>query len=406
MSARGMLRLWITVVSICAAGSAAAAPWGNLISLKSVEADPNQNYQVTENNGPWMVMACSFSGEGAEKQAKELVIELRKRYKISAYSYLGRFDPGEAQGRGIDKYGNQKKANYYKFKDEKDKEKARRPELVEYAVLVGDFRSAGDKKAQSTLQMLKYATPQCLEIKEGQATHQTLTGWRLAQQQVYEMIGSEKKKFGPMRHAFIIPNPVLPADFFNQRTIDEETVALNKDVPYSLLECPGMYTVQVATFKGMGVIKQSDIRDIQEGRKEMSSQLAVAAQKANDLAVYLRAKGYDAYQYHDRFMSVVTVGSFKSRGRTLPNGQVELDPEIQTTIDAFRAGSPSQKLRAQATVQNTLRAVSASDVGRQVVDVQPQYAEIREHEYIPFDVQPVLVQVPKRSISAAFGDGE
>jgi hypothetical protein len=406
MSGKGMLPVWITVVALGAAGSAAAAPWGNMISLKTVDADPSQNYQVTEENGPWMVMACSFSGEGAQKQAQDLVIELRKRYKLSAFSYLGRFDPGEAQGRGIDKFGNQKKANYYKFKDEKDKEKARHPELVEYAVLIGDFPSASDKRAQSVLQTIKYATPQCLDVKDGQATHQTLTGWRLAQQQVYEMIGSEKKKFGPMRHAFMVPNPALPAEYFNQKAIDEETVALNKGVPYSLLECPGKYTVQIATFKGTAVIKQTDIRDIQEGRKEMGSQLALAAQKAHDLVVYLRAKDYEAYQFHDRFTSVVTVGSFNSRGRTLPNGQVDLDPDIKKIIEIFRAKAPDPKFELQAEVQRSRQSLNAN-VASQSIAVTPVTCElIKDVYFIPCDVQPVLVQVPKRPISPAFGDGE
>jgi len=239
MSGKRMLRLSLAVVFFFTAQSlaTAGAPWGSLISLKSVDADPNRSYEVAEDNGPWMIMTTSFSGVGAEKQAKELVIELRKRYKIPAYIYVGKFDPGAAQARGFDKYGNPKKAKYLKYKDEKDKEKARHPELVEIAVMAGNFRSADDKKAQEALQTIKYAKPECLEIKEGKKTHQTLTGWRLAQQQVYEMIGSEKKNLGPMRHAFITPNPLLPADFFNQQSLDEETIALNKGVPYSLLDC-------------------------------------------------------------------------------------------------------------------------------------------------------------------------
>ena len=138
-----------------------------------------------------------------------------------------------------------------KYKDSKDKEKARHPELVEVAVLVGNYPAADDSEAQQTLQKIKYATPQCLEVKEGKATHQTLTGWRMLQRQVYEAIGNEKKKLGPMGHAFITTNPLLPPEYFAPKNgIDEVVVAMNKDVPYDLLDCPGKYTVQVATFKG------------------------------------------------------------------------------------------------------------------------------------------------------------
>ena len=70
-------------------------------------------------------------------------------------------------------------------------------------------------------------------------------------------------------------------------------------MPYSLLDCPGKYTVQVATFKGKVIIQQNEIRAIEDG-KPMESELAEAAQKADKLARALRMKGYEAYQFHDR----------------------------------------------------------------------------------------------------------
>jgi hypothetical protein len=417
MSGKWMFRLWMTVGAICVTCSMAnaATPWGNLISTNSVDADPNKAYNVSEENGPWMIMATSFSGEGAEKQAKELVLELRKRYKIPAYIYQKRFDPGEAQARGVDKYGRPKKANYFKYKDSKDREKARHPELVEIAVVAGDYSSAGDKKAQATLQTLKYARPQCLELKEGKATNQTLTGWRYAQQQIYEAIGSEKKDLGPMRHAFIIPNPLLPPEFFNQQSLDEETVAMNKDVPHSLLGCPGKFTVQIATFKGNAVIKQNEIQDIQQGRKEMKSQLAVAAQRAHDLTIYLREKGYDAYQFHDRFTSIVTVGSFNSPGRMAAEGQFEIDPGIKQVIDFFCAKESQASLNIPRAKERRTgpdgrpevqQAMMAHRLDSQTVSLVPESVEIVKGELIPFDVQPVVIRVPKRAISSVFSRDE
>jgi hypothetical protein len=143
-----ILGLWLAVGRV----ADAAPPWGELISLKTVDADESKAYPLTDEHGPWMIMACSFSGDGAGKQAQELVYELRKRYKLSAYTYEGRFDPGEAQGRGVDEFGNPLKWKYNKYKDAKDKQKARHPELSEVAVLVGDFQAADDADTQSTLQ--------------------------------------------------------------------------------------------------------------------------------------------------------------------------------------------------------------------------------------------------------------
>ena len=380
MNGKRMFRFWMIVVlcwGVCWAAKA-SPPWGNLVSLTSVDADPNKAYALDEEHGPWMIMACSFSGDGAEEQAQELALELRKRYKLRAYTYRGRFDPGKAQGRGIDEFGRPRKWNYMKYKDSKDKEKARHPELTEVAVLVGNYQAADEREAQKNLQKIKYATPECLALKEGEQTNQPLTGWRMIQRQVYEAIGSEKKKLGPMSHAFITTNPLLPPEYFAPRNgIDEVVLALNKDVPYSLLDCPGKYTVQVATFKGHVIIKQNEIQAIENGDKQMDSQLAKAAQKADKLVRALRMKGYDAYQFHDRYASIVTVGSFNSVGMPRLDGRTEINPAIHLIMKTF--GAESKMLPGQTTPVTPLKSL----VG------------------IPFDIQPIPVQVPKRSISTA-----
>ena len=46
-------------------------------------------------------MVCSFSGEKAREEAKELALELRKRYKLPSYVYEKKFDLGkDLIGRG------------------------------------------------------------------------------------------------------------------------------------------------------------------------------------------------------------------------------------------------------------------------------------------------------------------
>jgi hypothetical protein len=385
MSGKGLFRFVLAVglSGIASEVLRAAPPWGNLISLHSVDANPDDAYSLTDQNGPWLVMACSFSGEGGEKQAQQLAYELRKRYKLPAYTYKGRFDPGEAQGRGIDEFGKPRKWAYWKYKDQKDKEKARRPELLEVAVLVGNYQSVDDGDAQGTLQKIKFARPECLEVKEGKETHQSLTGWRMIQRQVYEAIGSDKKKLGPMSHAFITPNPLLPADYFAPKAgLDEEIVALNKGVPYSLLDCPGKFTVQVATFKGNVIIKQAEIQAIQNGDEKMESELGKAAEKADKRVHSLRMKGYEAYQFHDRYASIVTVGSFNSVGMPRSDGRTEINPEIHQIMKRF--GAETTTLPGQETPVTPLKTL----VG------------------IPFDIQPIPVEVPKRSISVALRGDE
>jgi hypothetical protein len=401
--------LWAVAGTAAMPWSAEAAPpWSNLLSLGGVQADPDKTYTITESNGPWMIMACTFSGDGAEKQAKELVYELRKRYKLPAYSYNAQFDPGEAQGRGngLGRHGNPTRFVYSKYKDEKDKHKQSHPDVVEIVVLVGNFATADDGDAQAVLRKIKYAQPKCLEVKEGQTTNQTLVDWRQLQRQVYEKFGSEKKKLGQMRHAFITTNPMLPPEYFNTPGVDEETLALNKGVPYSLLECPGRYTVKVATFTGSAVIKADEIRAIEEGRKEMSGQLAEAAQKADKLATALRLKNYEAYQFHTRYTSVVTVGSFDSPGTLRPDGQIDPSPEIRQVIEIFmaRPGDPyasdphDDHFGMVARLGSTLKS---QGLAREALPARAKYCL-----GIPFDLLPAAIAVPKRPVSMALRGGE
>ncbi len=397
MSGRAILRLGAVAgaLAACCACLDAAPPWSNLISFNSVEADPHKVYVLSDSQGPWLVMACTFSGKGAEKQANDLVLELRERYKLPAYVHRHEIDPGEAVGRGTyDRYGNLRRWEYQKYKDSKDRDRARHPELAELAVLVGNYQSIDDPTAQETLRKIKFAQPKCLEIKDGQPTHQTLTGWLLIQKEIYEKIGSDKQNFGPMSHAFVTRNPLLPEEYFVTRGgVDTDVIALNRGVPYDLLDCPGKFTVQVATFKGKVIIKQEEIHDIEEGREAMGGELAAAARKADDLTRALRVKGYEAYQFHDRYASIVTVGSFDSVGTPRPDGKTEINPTILRIMKFF--GPDKEKSRE---IQD---AWKSQGLNRQVMP-----ASVRTFIGIPFDMQPMPVLVPKRPISTPLQSSE
>jgi hypothetical protein len=98
---------------------------------------------------------------------------------------------------------------------------------------------------------------------------------------------------------------------------------------------------------------------------------------AHKLTEALRLKGYDAYEFHDRYASIVTVGSFDSTGQPGANGVTEIDPRIKAVIDRFKSEGASGTVNGKAMVS-----------AKTLVD-------------IPFDPQPVLVHVPKSSVSAA-----
>jgi hypothetical protein len=349
--------------------AAGAAPWERLLTINRVEAEPDKEYRLAEENGPWMILACSFSGENGKEEARELVLELRKRYKLPAYLYEKMFElDAGARGRGVDRFGEPLKTRY-----------RRGASYEEIAVLVGDYNSVDDSEAQETLRKLKYYQPDCLKLQKDAPTAMNLAAFRLIQKVVLAP-GNEKKKKGPMGHAFITTNPILPDEYFVPKGLDPLVIKANEGVEHCLLDCPGKYTVQVAHFTGKVVIKQRDVQAIESGLQELKEGegLAAAADKAHRLTVALRQKGFEAYEFHDRYASLVTVGSFDSVGTPRPDGKTEINPQIRTIIENFKA--KPQNIPGQppgAMVPQTL-------VG------------------IPFDVQPIPVMVPKRSIGASY----
>ena len=124
----------------------------------------------------------------------------------------------------------------------------------------------------------------------------------------------------------VVTNPLLPHEFFAGKGVDKLVLEMNKDVPDSLLDCPGKFSIQVATFTGTVLIDQKKVAEVEQG-KPMKSQLVEAAEKAHKVTLELRRKGYEAYEFHDRDKSIVCVGSFDSVGALRPDGVFVIDPD-------------------------------------------------------------------------------
>jgi hypothetical protein len=347
--------------------AAVAAPWDRLLTVNRVEADPDKPYTLTDENGPWTIMACSFSGAKALEQARELVLELRSRYKLPAYVYQKTFDYGEdAQGRGLDRYGAPMKMRY-----------RRGSKSQEYAVVVGDYPAVDDPDAQKALAKIKYCRPKCLELDKSKPTTRTLASWRL----IASFASPEAEKKGPMGHAFVTTNPLLPKDFYVPPGVDKFVVDINKDNKYSLLDCPGRYTVQVAHFAGNVVLDPKEIQAVENG-KRLKSRLEKAGEDAEKLCEALRMKGYESYVLHERYASLVTVGSFDSAGTPRSDGKTEINPQIHTLMKSFGAENTGPLPGHPQGVMQPKTLVG-----------------------IPFDIQPIPVQVPKRSIGKDYSPG-
>lgn len=341
--------------------SVLAGTFPNLFTFNRVEADPNKDYWLSEDNGPWMIMACSFTGDQAEQQARELVLELRKRYKLAAYMYEKTFDLKSEDSKSPRRYRYQQGER-----------------IREVAVLVGDFPAVDDPRAQEILQKIKCYRPAALEARPEKSTSLTLAALRSIQQSLLTD-DNEKKQKGPMRHAFLTTNPLLPDEYFAPKGVDKFILALNEGYEYNLLNCPGRYSVQVAHFTGEVILDQKEIQAIERGEKTFRGSLVDAAKRAHELTLALRQKGYEAYEFHDRGASIVTIGSFDSLGTRRPDGKIELDPRIVQIINTF-AAEPAPPIPGVPTLGYKPKTL----IG------------------IPFDIQPTPVEVPKRSFAADY----
>lgn len=350
---------------LAAAPLSAAPPWATLVPFKKVDADPNKSYELDEGRGPWMVMAASFAGPTAEQQAKDLVLELRRQFKMEAYTFRQTYDfTKTTEGRGWSRYGGPRRMRYMS-----------NAKFEEIAVLVGNFASVDDPRIESTLQQIKYAKPETLDSGKKKESTQRLASLR----SFYHLASTnpEKRNKGPMGAAFVTRNPLLPEELFVAKGLDPFVVEMNQDLPHSLLKCPGKYTVRVASFRGVDTMTPAKFDELTQKPRKMSK-IDEAAIKASKLCAALREKGVEAYEFHDRTESIVTVGSFNEVGQPRPDGKTEINPSVHRIMKEY---GPVQKTKP----------------GSSVAEV---YA--RALNGISFDPQPLPVEVPKQSIAAAY----
>jgi hypothetical protein len=291
---------WAPVVCLALgawAGVGQAAP--------PVEADPAKDYVITPEAGPWMILAASFTGPKAPELAKQLVYQIRSRDHYPAYVF-----------------------NYADEERRKQREELERQHIVSAdnpgrirtihveescAVLVGGYRDAD--AAHAALVAFKKLPAPDLKAPDGYMPFPT------AVQPVDLGNGRAQAKIvmiNPFAIAFAVPNPTVPHDVRPaDRMNDPFLEKLNDGEDYSLLKCPGRYTLAIKEYFGFAVVQQqAETSPFLKliglgGPKTGESSLGVAAVNAHELAKTLQQLKFDAYVLHTRTSSVVTIGGFQ-----------------------------------------------------------------------------------------------
>ena len=202
-----------------------------------------QDLQLNEKAGPWLILCASFSGEEGRLQAERLAQELREN-KYNAYTFSHKFDHTQkAVENGIGWKAPTKAEEELLLQRPSEKLRARKIEMIpanngetqETAVLIGNYPSIDDGRAQRALKIIKTIKPQ------------TMTNSTLSDTMTRRGVG-DNEEYGPLRAAFLMPNPMLPAAYFEASKIDDHIVKANRLSKFSLLDNPGTYTVKIATF--------------------------------------------------------------------------------------------------------------------------------------------------------------
>ena len=250
---------------------------------------PIEPYLLTKEQGPFMVLAHTFRGPEAPRQALALVLELREKYQLPAYILLPKKFPGRSMIRGVPP-----ETPPFVTKDD-----VALPELLrtldEAAVLVGNEKTTKD--AFDLLHKVKKLKVVCLD----------------GETQMWQF-----RKGKGLSRAIQTTNPFIPAEELFARQPDVMLVQINEG-PNNIRNCPGRYTLPVATFQGRSAFVDS--KDTGSKLKALvaeKSPLATAADDAERLAAALtkdreiQKLGVQAYVYHDRTSSRVTIGSFNA----------------------------------------------------------------------------------------------
>lgn len=336
---------------------------------------------LQKEDGPFMILAATLVGQGSRERAEKLANDVSDALGQPTFIYNEKFD---YTGR-IDYDSRTSRAtryvNPYKYEG--------------YAVLVGEYDTVTHPDISKDLEKIKRYQPKVFRDPSEMAAEtdrsNPVTTVKNIATNLHKMAKKQGKDFGPMARAHVTRNPMLPAEYFSPPVVDSFVRKLNQDVEHSLLENPGAYTVVVKTFRATERIV--DQKTSAKSIRPDGDHLALMMATANKMVMELRKKGVEAYQYHDRHQSLVTVGSFERLGTELPGGRFQYASGIRKTLTEYSALNVEPALAAQVPTRNqrhsdrngVLPAIAANAVA-----------------LVPFDVRPKPIAVPKVEKSSLY----
>ena len=273
-----------------------------------------------------MIMCTSFAGPTAEQQAHDLVLELRQQFKLEAYSFRQTFDftdptrptasagTSSASGSGCGT--------------------CIRPSSRRSPCWWAILPRSKTRTLEKALDVIKHAKP---DHAGREISRKVVAAVRRPADRsiARSRFRPENKQKGPMGAAFVTRNPLLPEEYFHSQGLDPFLVEINQDLEYSLLKCPGNYTVRVATFRGVDTMKPAEFERLTTAAQRDGQDRPGGDQGHRSCAPPCGPRGIEAYEFHDRTESIVTIGSFNDYGSPRADGKTEINPAMHQIMQKF-----------------------------------------------------------------------
>jgi hypothetical protein len=131
--------------------------------------------------------------------------------------------------------------------------------------------------------------------------------------------------------------------------------------------------------------------------EDARSELEAAAEQAYLVTKVLRGAGYEAYQFHDRHESIVTIGGFDQLGKEDQDKNFTYDPAIQKVVDRFKG--TDRVTQSQFGVTQTPRLlfelVDQNRIPELTKGTRKEQLELFRKLSVAFDLIPLPISVPK-----------
>lgn len=309
------MRPWFACVlaSVCLVGLIPSE-----LSAARIDATEGRQYRITKQHGPWMIMVVSLtetpmerreSGLSPAEAADQLVYALRRK-QIPAYAFRLSESPSSPLNQLAGNDGSR-----LRYRSRRDG----------ICVLAGNYKSPDSTVAQRTLKYIKTLDFDTLNLD-----------WKNNGGVIYRTPGQPR----PFSGAILTYNPLFTPQEIEAQKRDTMVRDMNRSGEYSIINNPSRYTLVVASLKGTSATQIGNQLGRAQGQAmrsfKISGTLNDAGLRAWKITEMLRegrfngsqrGRTFEAYCYHDRYVSYVTIGSFDDQN----------DPRITQLAELFKA---------------------------------------------------------------------